>query len=113
MADSIGPRGRTIAFPGRGAGPFAQEGTGRGNRFRAPPKADNEFEALLFLDVLDHASDPHALVGEAARILNPSSTGSGLARETFGAWSCLPHHKTPDPKRRLAGHEQRLVERKT
>lgn len=76
------------------------------------PAADNEFDALLLLDVLEHASDPHALVGEAARILKPG----GLLHahvpcegDVRCLWRWLPYQRGPRGlKRRLAGHEQRF-----
>jgi len=48
--------------------------------------ADNEFDGLLLLDALEHASDPAALLGEAERILKPERLACP-ARETFGLFA--------------------------
>jgi len=78
----------------------------------ALPAADSEFDALLLLDVLEHASDPHEFVRETARILKPG----GLLHahvpcegDVRCLWHWLPYQRGPRSlKRRLAGHEQRF-----
>jgi len=78
----------------------------------ALPAADCEFDGLLLLDVLEHASDPVALLGEAARVLKPDGVLHAhvpCEGDVRCLWRWLPAQQGPMRlKRRLAGHEQRF-----
>jgi len=87
------------------------------------PFRDACFEAITLWDVLEHLSDPHAAIGEIARLLRPGGrlvlttgdVGSAVARLSGAGWHLytLPEHLffyTRESLRRLLGAHDLEVE---
>jgi ubiquinone/menaquinone biosynthesis C-methylase UbiE len=87
------------------------------------PFRDASFDVISLWDVLEHLSDPHAAVGEIARLLRPGGrlvlttgdVGSAVARLSGGSWHLytLPEHLffyTRESLRRLLAAHSLQVE---
>jgi SAM-dependent methyltransferase len=79
------------------------------------PARDGEFDAVLALDVLEHVPDPHAFLGEIARVLVPGGVlhlHAPCEGDALSLWRWIPGQRGPKAwKERLAGHVQRFRRR--
>ena len=81
----------------------------------ALPATDGEFDAVLALDVLEHVSDPDAMLAEIWRVLAPGGVVHlhvPCEADPLCLWRWLPGQSGPRAlKRRFGGHVQRFRRR--